>query len=47
MSSEQIVENETLEIADLEYDVGGVCAVEPTDARQTLEGFWVTMVVPK
>jgi hypothetical protein len=47
MSSEQILENETLEIADLEYDVGGVSSEEPADSRASYEGFLVTMVVPK
>ena len=47
MSSEQIVENETLEIADLEYDVGGMSTDEPAEARVMNEGWIVTMVVPK
>jgi hypothetical protein len=35
MSSEQTIEVDTLEIADLEYEVGGVSAVEPADARMS------------
>lgn len=47
MSSEQILENETLEIADLEYEVGGMSAEEPADSRASFEGMVVIMVVPK
>ena len=35
MSSDQTIEIETLEIADLEYEVGGMGAVEPADARMS------------
>ena len=47
MSSEQIIENDTLEIADLEYDVGGMSAEEPADSRASAEGWIVVMVTPK
>jgi hypothetical protein len=33
MSSEQNIEIETLEIADLEYEVGGTNAVEAADSH--------------
>ena len=33
MNAEQTIEVETLDIADLEYEVGGMGAEEPTDAR--------------
>jgi hypothetical protein len=46
MSREEGIENETLEIADLEYDVGGVCSAEPADSRVNVDA-WVIMVVPK
>ena len=35
MSTEGTIEVDTLEIADLEYEVGGVSAVEPSDARMS------------
>jgi hypothetical protein len=35
MNSEQHVEIDTLEIADLEYEVGGMSAIEPADARMS------------
>jgi hypothetical protein len=36
MSSEQrTIEIDTLEIVDLEYEVGGMSAVEPADARMS------------
>ncbi|MGH8222057.1 MAG: hypothetical protein ACREQZ_03700 [Woeseiaceae bacterium] len=44
MSSEETID--TLEIADLEYDIGGVCSVEPAEARITSEGVFVVMVLP-
>jgi len=33
MSSEETIEIETLEVAGLEYEVGGMGADEPADAR--------------
>ena len=44
MSNEEIVE--TLDIADLEQDIGGMCAVEPAESSISIEGWIVTMVVP-
>jgi hypothetical protein len=35
MSTEQTIEIDTLEIADLEYEVGGVSAIEASDARMS------------
>lgn len=35
MSSEETIGIETLEIADLEYEVGGMGAIEPPDARMS------------
>lgn len=35
MSNEQTIELETLDIAGLEYEVGGMGAVEPSDARMS------------
>lgn len=46
MNNEQTIEIETLEIADLEYEVGGMGAVEPSDGRQTIEGFVVVNIFP-
>lgn len=46
-SMEQTMEVETLEIADLEYDVGGMGAVEAADSNVSNEGFIVVMVVPR
>jgi hypothetical protein len=46
VSNEETIEVETLEIADLEYEVGGMGALEPSDGRLTHEGFLVTMVMP-
>ena len=46
MSSQETIEIETLEIADLEYEVGGMGALEPSDGQLSHEGFLVTMVVP-
>ena len=45
MSSEETVD--TLEIADLEYDVGGMGAVEPSEACLSGEGFVVVNFIPK
>ena len=45
MSREENID--TLEIADLEYDVGGMGAEEPAEARVSIEGFIVVMVTPK
>ena len=44
MSSEETID--TLDIADLEQDIGGMCAVEPAEANTMGEGFIVTMIVP-
>jgi len=44
MSSEETID--TLEIADLEQDIGGMCAVEPAESCITSEGFAVTMFLP-
>ena len=44
MSNEETFE--TLEIADLEQDIGGMCAVEAAETRVSSEGFIVTMIVP-
>lgn len=38
---------DTLEIADLEYEVGGMGAVEPDDSRLSAEGFIVVNFLPK
>jgi len=46
VSNEETIEIETLEIADLEYEVGGMGALEPSDGRLTHEGFIVTNVFP-
>ena len=46
MSNQETIEVETLEIADLEYEVGGMGALEPCDGRLTHEGFVVVMVTP-
>lgn len=46
MSNEQTIEVEALEIADLEYEVGGMGALEPSDGRLSHEGFIVTNVFP-
>jgi hypothetical protein len=45
MSTEETID--TLEIADLEQDIGGMCAVEPAESRVTVEGFIVTTFLPK
>lgn len=47
MNREDSIQNDAFEIADLEYDVGGMGAQEPTESRASLEGFVVVMVVPK
>ncbi len=39
--------NDTLEIANLEYEVGGMGAVEPDDSRLSAEGFIVVNFLPK
>lgn len=44
MSSEQTID--TLEIADLEQDIGGMCAVEPAESSISSEGYLVVMVLP-
>ena len=41
MSNQETIEVETLEIADLEYEVGGMGALEPSDAQMSHEGFIV------
>lgn len=45
MSSQGTIEVETLEIADLEYEVGGMGALEPSDGQLSHEG-WVVAVGP-
>lgn len=42
MSSEGTFD--TLEIADLEQDIGGMCAVEPAESCTASEGYIVVMV---
>ena len=37
---------DTLEIADLEQDIGGVSAVEPAEAHISPEGWAVAMFMP-
>lgn len=37
---------DTLEIADLEQDIGGVCAVEAAEASISSEGVVVVMFLP-
>jgi hypothetical protein len=44
MSSEQTID--TLEIADLEQDIGGMCAIEPAESSISSEGYLVVMVLP-
>ena len=44
MSSEETID--TLDIADLEQDIGGVCAVEPAESRVTNEGWIVSTFLP-
>lgn len=46
VSNDEIIEIDTLEIADLEYEVGGMGALEPSDGRLTHEGIFVVMVSP-
>jgi hypothetical protein len=46
MSNEHTIEIDTLEIADLEYEVGGMGALEPSDGRLTIEGVVVVMICP-
>jgi hypothetical protein len=46
MNAEDTIELDTLEIADLEYDVGGMGAVEPAEGRQGNSDFVVVMVYP-
>jgi hypothetical protein len=44
MSNEETID--TLDIADLEQDIGGVCAVEPAESRVTVEGFIICTFLP-
>ena len=44
MNAEQSIEVETLEIADLEYEVGGMGAEEPTDARASHRNSIVVLI---
>lgn len=37
---------DTLEIADLEQDIGGVCALEPAESSISSEGVVVVMFLP-
>lgn len=45
MSSEETID--TLEIADLEQDIGGMCAVEAAEASISSEGVVVVLYLPK
>ena len=47
MGREERLDSETLEIAELEYDVGGMGAEEPAETRVSMEGFVVVCVIPK
>lgn len=47
MNREESIQVDTLEIADLEYDVGGMGAEEPAESRASIEGFAVVLVVPR
>jgi len=44
MSMEETID--TLEIVDLEQDIGGVCAVEPAESSVTVEGWIVCTFLP-
>lgn len=44
MSNDETID--TLDIVDLEQDIGGMCAVEAAESRVMSEGFIVTMIVP-
>lgn len=44
MSNDEM--GDTLEIADLEQDIGGMCAVEAAEASVSAEGFVVVCFVP-
>ena len=44
MSTEETID--TLDIVDLEQDIGGMCAVEPAESRITGEGFVVVLIAP-
>lgn len=44
MSNEETFD--TLEIADLEQDIGGMCAVEPAESSISSAGYLVVMVLP-
>ena len=46
-SGEQIIENDTLEIADLEYDVGGMSSEEPADSRTSFKNRIVVLISEK
>jgi hypothetical protein len=37
---------DTLDIADLEQDIGGMCAVEPAEASVSAEGYLVECFQP-
>lgn len=43
---DQQIEVEALEIADLEYDVGGVSSIEAAAGRQTNDGVVIWYVTP-
>jgi hypothetical protein len=47
MSREERLESDTLEIAELEYDVGGMGSEEPAESQVSMEGFLVVCVIPK
>jgi hypothetical protein len=44
MNAEHAIEADTLEIADLEYEVGGMNAEEPTDARSSFRNSIVIVI---
>ena len=45
-SIEETIEIDSLEIADLEYDVGGVSSIEAAAGRQTNDTFVIWYVTP-
>lgn len=47
MGREESIQNDCFEIADLEYDVGGMGAEEPAEVRGSMDGYVVVMVMPK
>lgn len=47
MVREESIENDALEVADLEYEVGGMGAEEPANSSYSMEGFVFICVMPK